>query len=450
MQLKPKQTEPTEFPAELVESCTNSFKQIRVAAMRDEPFYGMISAGLGIQVGDFFNGEEVDTLATDGSYIYINPIYFMSKEIGARKTTILHEIMHVSNGHHLRRNGRDPYWWNLACDYAINIILLDSGQALCNGWACDEKYRGWSAERIYADIYPGDQPPPPKPPPGKDPPPPGGKTRKGGDGPDEGDPGKGEPVKGKPGKGDRPKPNGKIWDGKNDDGSDLTTEEKAKRFKDLAKNIEHARSAERSAGKSGSVSEQRAMDAIVSPETSWRAKLDQLWSDVGQKSNETWRKFDRRALMCGMYLPDRDRRAINHIVMGFDISSSVGRDEQRVFMDQIEQLRTQTPCKLITIVPFNSTVQQQQIVEVEQHEDLPKKLNVGGGTRFGPVFNWVRRLDKVPDCVIMFTDLGSNDYGEQPDCRVIWASSMPVYDPTPDERYTNRPPFGDVIEVEVD
>ena len=41
-----------------------------------------------------------------------------------------------------------------------------------------------------------------------------------------------------------------------------------------------------------------------------------------------------------------------------------------------------------------------------------------GGTRFGPVFNWVRRLDKVPDCVIMFTDLGSNDYGEQPDCRV--------------------------------
>ena len=182
------------------------------------------------------------------------------------------------------------------------------------------------------------------------------------------------------------------------------------------------------------------MDAIVSPQTSWQSKLEAKWADIGEKSGDTWRKFDRRAMMCGLWLPDKEKRAINHIVMGFDISYSVGHEEQAAYIDKIEQLREQVPCKLITIVPFNHVVQQQQIVEVEQHEDLPRKLDCGGGTKFRPVFNWVRRMDKAPDCVIMFTDMGSRDFGDPPDCPVVWASSDPVWTP---------PPFGDVIEVEV-
>ena len=150
--------------------------------------------------------------------------------------------------------------------------------------------------------------------------------------------------------------------------------------------------------------------------------------------------------MSGMYIPAKERRAINHIVFAMDISSSVGREEHGVLIDKMEELREATPCKLITIVPFNNTVQQRQIVEVEQYDELPRKMDVGGGTSFAPVFNWIRRLDRVPDFVIMFTDLGSSTYGEEPGCPVLWASTEPVW-----ERgtWSNRPPFGDVIEIEI-
>jgi hypothetical protein len=47
--------------------------------------------------------------------------------------------------------------------------------------------------------------------------------------------------------------------------------------------------------------------------------------------------------------------------------------------------------------------------------------------------------------LIFFTDLEDWEYGPEPDCPVLWASSEPVY-----ERgsFSNRPPFGQVIEVE--
>jgi len=55
--------------------------------------------------------------------------------------------------HHTRRNGRDPEDWNIACDYAINQILIDEWFVLPDGALFDPQYRGMSAEKIY-DLLP--------------------------------------------------------------------------------------------------------------------------------------------------------------------------------------------------------------------------------------------------------------------------------------------------------
>ena len=75
-------------------------------------------------------------------------------------------------------------------------------------------------------------------------------------------------------------------------------------------------------------------------------------------------------------------------------------------------------------------------------DEVPSKFRVGGGTRFSPVFNWIDRQDMEPDGVIMFTDMGSSDYGDMPAYPVLWASSVPVYD-------YDRAPFGDIVEIEL-
>lgn len=53
-------------------------------------------------------------------------------------------------------------------------------------------------------------------------------------------------------------------------------------------------------------------------------------------------------------------------------------------------------------------------------------------------------LRDKPTMVIIFTDLGSRSYGDEPDYPVLWASSVPAKNP-----YDKTPPFGDVVEVEI-
>ena len=431
--------EPVTFPEYLIKDCTKAVKVVRWSALRSEPFFGTIGMGLDIKVGSSFYGQSVDTLAVDGTNLYVNPEYFLDQTIAVRKTSILHEIMHVAHGHHLRRFGRDFYLWNLSCDDAINILLHDSGYQIGEGWTCEFKYRGWSAERIFADREKEDkrivEPPPPN-----------------GNGQEDGPQSKQE-EKGKGGEKKEENPKRKklpseVWDSRNEDGTKKTAEELEKERRNLSKRIEQARSVEREAGSSPHAGVARAMDRVVSPQTSWISMLSSFWSDIGEKSGDTYRKFDRRAMMSGLWMPDKEKRAINHVVIPFDVSSSVGKEEQSVFIDQIEQLRELVPCKLITIVPFNTTIKQDSIVELEQGDEIPRRMQVGGGTRFSPIFNYIRRMDREPDAVIIFTDLGSRDYGEEPACRVLWASSVPAWTSN-DGSYSNHPPFGEVIEVEV-
>ena len=57
--------------------------------------------------------------------------------------------MHPALQHHIHRGDREQARWNMACDYAINPILLDAGLTLPKDVLIDDRFRGMSAERIY-------------------------------------------------------------------------------------------------------------------------------------------------------------------------------------------------------------------------------------------------------------------------------------------------------------
>ena len=40
---------------------------------------------------------------------------------------LAHEVAHPALQHHTRRRDRSPKRWNMACDYAINPLLIDAG-----------------------------------------------------------------------------------------------------------------------------------------------------------------------------------------------------------------------------------------------------------------------------------------------------------------------------------
>lgn len=84
--------------------------------------------------------------------IYINPSAGLTIE--ESKFVLAHEFLHAGLRHDTRSGGRDPYFWNIACDYVINDWLLEMGigDIPAMGLLHDRELRGLSAESVYDRI----------------------------------------------------------------------------------------------------------------------------------------------------------------------------------------------------------------------------------------------------------------------------------------------------------
>ncbi len=84
--------------------------------------------------------------------IYINP----RRQLGIEqaKFVLAHEVLHAGLNHSSRRQGREPYLWNVACDFVINdwLVSMNLGLPPEGGLLFDEELRGWAAEDIYLRL----------------------------------------------------------------------------------------------------------------------------------------------------------------------------------------------------------------------------------------------------------------------------------------------------------
>src|ERR1700734_1913136 len=122
-------------------------QKARTSLILDHPFFGSLLFRL--------KGREcrsIPTMATDGVSIYYNPDFVETLNAATLAGTLAHEVMHPALHHHVRRSGRDPKRWNVACDYAINPLLVDAGLSLPEGVLLDDRFRAMSAEQIYSLI----------------------------------------------------------------------------------------------------------------------------------------------------------------------------------------------------------------------------------------------------------------------------------------------------------
>ena len=88
-------------------------------------------------------------MATDGISLFYNPEFVETLNAAELAGVLAHEVMHPALQHHTRRGDRNQARWNMACDYAINPMLLDAGLTLPKDVLIDDRFRGMSAERIY-------------------------------------------------------------------------------------------------------------------------------------------------------------------------------------------------------------------------------------------------------------------------------------------------------------
>lgn len=116
------------------------------------PLLGGLAAGFQI-IEDYSccNQAEISVAAVDAAAgeIYVNPAAGLSSE--ELKFVLAHEFLHAGLCHQERCQGRDPYLWNIACDYVINGWLHDMhiGEMPERGLLYDEALKNISAENLY-------------------------------------------------------------------------------------------------------------------------------------------------------------------------------------------------------------------------------------------------------------------------------------------------------------
>jgi predicted metal-dependent peptidase len=70
-----------------------------------------------------------------------------------RRFVIAHELLHAGLRHDTRGGGRDPWLWNVACDYVINDWLVQMGVGeIPDGALYDPELKGLSAEAVYDRV----------------------------------------------------------------------------------------------------------------------------------------------------------------------------------------------------------------------------------------------------------------------------------------------------------
>lgn len=108
------------------------------------PFLARACYSVQVGTGDFF-----PAMATDGVRLLYNPQWLEQADLSHVTGVLVHELFHVLSGHPLRRGGREPARWNVACDLAINPLVREAGYALPPGYLYAEEFLGLNAEAIY-------------------------------------------------------------------------------------------------------------------------------------------------------------------------------------------------------------------------------------------------------------------------------------------------------------
>ena len=119
------------------------------------PLLGALAAGFKIMEDpDICRREEISTAAISEATqtIFISPGAGLTQE--ECRFVMAHEFLHVGLRHQSRCQGRDPYLWNVACDYVINgwLTQMGVGEMPKMELLYDPDFSGMSAETIYDMI----------------------------------------------------------------------------------------------------------------------------------------------------------------------------------------------------------------------------------------------------------------------------------------------------------
>ncbi|MDO9190159.1 MAG: hypothetical protein Q7U24_09820, partial [Sulfurimicrobium sp.] len=121
----------------------------RTRLILDKPFLGALALRLPMVAAD---AKWCPTSATDARKFYYNPAYIAALTLEETQFVLAHEALHCALSHFARRQHRVKHRWDVACDHAINPLLVADGLKPPPGVLLLDAYAGMTAEEIYPCI----------------------------------------------------------------------------------------------------------------------------------------------------------------------------------------------------------------------------------------------------------------------------------------------------------
>ena len=392
-------------------------QKARTTLLLDHPFFGSLLFRLGARPR-----SSIATMATDGVSLFFNPDFVDTLSAAELAGVLAHEVMHPALQHHTRRGDRNPKRWNMACDYAINPMLVDAGLTLPKDVLLDHRFRGMSAERIYhrlveeknQDTSNEETQRQDKSPEG------GGET-----------PCKVVEEDDTPHVPRTPGGVGQVLDAPEPaDGKDASVADQAREWQVA---VEQAENVAKLAGKLPA-GVTRGLEAAQAAGVDWRELLRRAWSET-IPVDYSWTRPNRRHIWAGLYLPGVTSEGVGEIAIAVDCSGSVNARQLGLFEAEIRSILEGQQPRLVHVLYFDTEVHKVDTYQARQPISLAPVG--GGGTDFRPCFRWLEERAITPQTLIVLTDLCGTFPGDVPPYPVLWASTE-----------TRSVPFGQVVPME--
>ena len=121
----------------------------RTRLILDKPFLGALVLRLPMIAAD---PAWCRTTATDARAFYYNPAYIRAISLDHTQFMLAHEALHCALSHFARRQHRVKHRWDVACDNAINPLLVKDGLRAPPGTLLLDEFDDMTAEEIYPYI----------------------------------------------------------------------------------------------------------------------------------------------------------------------------------------------------------------------------------------------------------------------------------------------------------
>lgn len=339
----------------------------RIGLLLKHPFFGNMASRMNLIDGS----EWCDTLATDGRNFYYNLEFVDKLKPKETEFGFAHEVLHNIFDHLGRFGERNKQLSNIAADYAVNQILKDEKIGEVPSFIKifqDNKYRSWSFEQIYEDLYQ--------------------KCDKIDlsklgelldehlDGEGEGEDGNGRPV--------------------------LTAEER-KQIRDEIKEAMIAAAQSAGAGRVPA-GVRRLIGDITEPKMDWKQMLQMNIQSI-VKNNYSFSRFNRKSQHSGAILPGLLNENTIDVSVAIDMSGSISNQQAKDMISEVAGIMGQFSDFKIRLWCFDTQVYsyaeftQDNACELDDYE-----VKGGGGTLFEANYQFMKDNEIEPKLFIMFTD----------------------------------------------